>query len=74
MISIDLPAELENRLEELAKETGRTKEFFIREAVIEHLDDIEDLHIAEKRWNDICAGKSETVPLEEVMREYGMED
>ena len=72
MISIKLRAELESRLDDLARETGRTKEYYIREAVIEHLDDMEDLHIAEKRWRDICAGKERTVSLDEVLREHGL--
>jgi RHH-type rel operon transcriptional repressor/antitoxin RelB len=72
MISIELPAELESRLDELARETGRTVDYYVIEAVVEHLDDIEDLRIAEKRWSDICAGREKTVPLEEVMREHGL--
>jgi RHH-type rel operon transcriptional repressor/antitoxin RelB len=74
MISIELPAELESRLDELARETGRTVDYYVIEAVVEHLDDIEDLRIAEKRWGDICAGKSKPVPLEEIMWKYGVED
>lgn len=49
-------------------------EYYIREAVIEQLDDIEDLCIAEKRWSGICAGKSETMPIEEITRRIGIKD
>ena len=74
MFAIRLPAEVESRLEELAKATGRTKTFYVREAILEHLDNLEDLYLAEQRLIDIRAGKTQTVPLEEVMRRYGMED
>ena len=74
MLAIRLPAEVETRLEELAKATGRTKTFYVREAILEHLDNLEDLYLAEQRLIDIRAGKTQTVPLEEVMRRYGMED
>jgi RHH-type rel operon transcriptional repressor/antitoxin RelB len=47
--------------------------FYVTEAIIEHLDDLEDLYLAEQRLIDIRAGKSQTVPLEEVMKRYGME-
>jgi len=61
------------RLEALAKATGRTKTFYAREAILEHLDDLEDLYLAEQRLIDIRAGKTQTVPLEEVMKRYGLE-
>ena len=73
MLAIRLPVEVENRLEALAKATGRTKTFYAREAILEYLDDLEDLYLAEQRLIDIRAGKTQTVPLEEVMRKYGLE-
>ena len=73
MLAIRLPAEVEARLEALAQATGRTKTFYARQAILEHLDDLEDLYLAEQRLIDIRAGKTQTVPLEEVMKRYGME-
>ena len=73
MLAIQLPAEIEKRLDALAKATGRTKSFFAREAILEHLTDLEDLYLAEQRLTDIRSGKTKTAPLEEVMKQYGME-
>lgn len=74
MLAIRLPAETEERLAALAKATGRTKTFHAREAILEHLDDLEDIYLAEQRLIDIRKGKTGTVPLEKVMRDHGMED
>jgi RHH-type rel operon transcriptional repressor/antitoxin RelB len=74
MLAIRLPEEIEKRLDALAKETGRTKSFYVREAILEHLDDLEDIYLAEKRLADIRAGRTKTIPLEEVMKKYGMAD
>jgi len=74
MLAIRLPEDIEKRLAALAKETGRTKSFYVREAVLEHLDDLEDLYLAEQRLREIREGKVKTIPLEEVMKEYGMAD
>jgi RHH-type rel operon transcriptional repressor/antitoxin RelB len=73
MLAIRLPAEIETRLEALASATGRSKTFYARETIHEHLDDMEDLYLAEQRLIDIRAGKTKTVPLEEVMKRYGLE-
>jgi len=74
MLAIRLPAEIEGRLEALAKATGRTKSFYAREAILEHLSDLEDLYLAEQRLIDIQSGKTRTLPLEDVMKRYGMEN
>ena len=73
MLAIRLPAEIEKRLEALAQATGRTKTFYVREAICEHLDDLEDLYLAEQRLTELRAGRSEALPLEDVMKRYGME-
>ena len=74
MLAIRLPQEIESRLSALAEKTGRTKTYYAREAILEYLDDLEDLYLAEQRYADLQAGKSETVPLEDVMKAYGLED
>ena len=48
MLALRLPPDLEKRLDDLARKTGRTKSFYARQAIIEHLDDLEDLALAEQ--------------------------
>ena len=74
MLAIRLPKKVEDRLTELAKITGRTKTFYAREAIFKHLDDLEDIYLAEKRLEDVRAGKSKTIPLEKVMENHGLEN
>jgi len=52
MLAIRLPKDIEDRLDKLAKQTGRTKTFYAREAIIEHLDDLEDTYLATERLKD----------------------
>ena len=49
MIVIRLPEEIETRLTELASRTGRTKTFYVKEAILEHLDEMEDKYLATSR-------------------------
>ena len=72
-VALRLPDEVVQRLNRLAVRTGRSKTFYIIEAIQEHLDDMEDLYLAEQRLTDIQAGKSETIPLNEMIDRYGLE-
>jgi RHH-type transcriptional regulator, rel operon repressor / antitoxin RelB len=49
MLAIRLPEEIENRLAALAAKTGRTKTFYAKEAILEHIDDMEDKYLAINR-------------------------
>ncbi len=73
MLAIRLPKEIEERLEALAKAAGRTKTFYAREAILTHIEDLEGTYLAEKRLEDIRTGKTETIPIERIMEEYGLE-
>ena len=72
-VSIRLPDDVSTRLQDLAQRTGRSKTFYMVEAIREHLDDLEDVYLAEQRLTDHRAGKTRAVPLEEVMKRYGLE-
>ena len=72
-ISLRLPDEISERLNQLTKRTGRTKTYYIMEAIREHLDDLEDLYLAEQALLRIRSGQDEMISLEQAMAEYGLE-
>ena len=72
MLAIRLPQSIEKRLEKLARTTGRTKTYYAREAILRHLEDLEDLYLAERRSELIRTGKERTIPLEKLMKRYGL--
>jgi RHH-type rel operon transcriptional repressor/antitoxin RelB len=74
MLAIRLPEEIEDRLEALAKRTGRTKTFYAREAILEHLEDLEDLYLAESRLQALRDGQEQSVTLDELMERHGLAD
>lgn len=74
MLAIRLSEDIEARLEALAKRTGRTKTFYAREAIERHLEDLEDLYLAERVSKRIRAGKEQTSSLEEVEARLGLGD
>jgi RHH-type rel operon transcriptional repressor/antitoxin RelB len=73
-VSLRLPDDIQNRLQRLAQLTGRSKSSYMIEAIREHLDDLEDLYLAEQRLADIRSGKTQTIPMEDVMKRYGLEN
>lgn len=74
MLALRLPPEIEARLDALAKRTGRSKSFYARQAILEHLDDMEDIFLAEKRLDELRKGETDTVPLSELLARYGVEN
>jgi RHH-type rel operon transcriptional repressor/antitoxin RelB len=74
MLAIRLPEKIEKRLDRLAKRTGRTKTYYAREAILQHLEELEDIYVAERRLEAVRSGRSKPVPIEKVMRRYGMAD
>ena len=73
MLAISLPEKIEERLERLAKRTGRSKAYCARQAIIEHLEDLDDVEIADKRLDNLRTGKTRTVPLSRLLRKYGVD-
>lgn len=71
MLAIRLPKSIEKRLADMAKLTGRTKTYYARQAIVEQMDDLEDLYLAESRLENAEHGLSETIPLDEFLRERG---
>ncbi len=49
MLAIRLPARIEKRLAALAKRTGRTKSYYVTEAVLQYLDELKDPDLAAER-------------------------
>lgn len=70
--SVRLEPKLDKRLTSLARRTGRSKAFYVRQAIEEHLADLEDIYLAEKRLEDLKAGRSRTYTIEEVERDLGV--
>ena len=73
-VSLRLPDDVSQRLRQLAARTGRSRTFYILAAIREHLDDLEDVYLTEQRLIDLRLGKSNAVPLEDVMKRYGVDD
>ena len=71
-VSLRLPDDVSHRLQDLAQRPGRSKTYYMVEAIREHIDDLEDLYLAEQRLIDIRSGKTQTVSLEDMMKSYGL--
>lgn len=73
MLAIRLPQSIEVRLEKLSRRTGRTKTFYVRQAILEHLEDMEDMYLAEGVLEKIRSGEERSLPLKKVMKRHGLE-
>lgn len=72
--SLRLPDDLGRRLTALAERTGRSKTFYILEAIREHLDDLEDIYLAEATLERIRRGEERIYTSEEMEKLLEMEN
>jgi RHH-type rel operon transcriptional repressor/antitoxin RelB len=72
--SIRLDDDLDARLERIARLTGRSKSFYVRQALEDQIQDLEDLYLARKVAKRVADGRERLIPLDELERELGVED
>lgn len=70
--SIRLDAETEQRLDNLATQTGRTKAYYLRELVKNGLEDLEDYYLAAATMERVRKGEEVIHTLDEVERNLGL--
>ncbi len=69
MLSIRLDPDIERRLSELAKRTGRTKSYYVRELIEANIEDLEDRYLAEARLEK----RRPPLTSRQVRKELGLE-
>lgn len=70
--AIRLPAELVQRCDNLAKNTGRSRTYYVTEVLEDVIAELEYKYGLMKKVEDYRAGKLETVSLEEVNRQLDL--
>ncbi len=73
-ISVRLSPDEEVRLSNLAAKTGRKVSFYVKHAIAEYLDDMEDLYLAEQSLARVRSGQERTYTLKEVEVRLGLGD
>ncbi|EGO7253073.1 TraY domain-containing protein [Salmonella enterica] len=74
MLAIRLSDEIESRLDSLAKKTGRTKTFYAREAILAHLEDLEDYYLSVETSARVRCGDEAVHSSEDVRKSLGLDD
>lgn len=69
MLTVKLPADLEQRLDAVARKVGRSKHDVALGAIVEEIQDLEDGFLALERLN---SGEAEFYTLEEVRERLGL--
>jgi RHH-type rel operon transcriptional repressor/antitoxin RelB len=69
MFAIRLDKEIERNLDLLAKSRGSNRSSVVREAILQYLDDNEDLELAKQAQSQILGHK----PLKQLREELGLD-
>ena len=72
MINFRADDDLNTRLERLVKLTGRSKTFYVRAAVTAHIDDLEDIYLADQVMERLDSNVEILHSLEDVEQELGL--
>ena len=72
MLAVRLDPDLEARLTAVAKNTGRSKSYYARQALIEKIEEFEDIAVLEEVLKTYDPSTNQS--LDDVMRELGLED
>jgi RHH-type rel operon transcriptional repressor/antitoxin RelB len=72
--SVRLSEETEKRLSHLALETGRTKAFYIRKIIEDHLEDMEDYYLAAETLANVRKGEEKVTGWDEVVSDLGLDN
>ena len=70
MLALRLPKHIEDRLAALAERTGRTKSYYARKAIVEMMEDLEDIAMAEA----VLAKKNPRIAFEDLDAFFAQED
>ncbi len=74
MLSVRLPEELENRLNNLARATRRSKSYYVREAIERSIEDLEDAYLAESAYEEFLKSGKKSIGIEELEQSLGLDD
>ena len=74
MSAITLTHDIDMRLASLAQRTGRSKTFFVQEAVRSYLDDVEDYNAAVDIMERVERGEERVYSSAEVRADLGLDD
>ena len=71
--TIELPPEIEDRLDYLVAQAGCSKENFLRDVIERVMEDIEDCYQAHKSTDRIRRGEEQVYSSEEIKADLGLD-
>ena len=72
MLAVRLDPDLEARLSAIAKRTGRSKSYYVREALRERIEELEDIALLEEALRDYDPSKN--ITLAQLRQELGLDN
>jgi RHH-type rel operon transcriptional repressor/antitoxin RelB len=72
-VSIRLDPEIEQRLDQLASQTGRAKSYYLRELIEGGLDDLEDFYLADATMERVRKGAEKVLTAAQTRKDLGLD-
>lgn len=71
--TIKLDPDIDARLEELARATGRSKDFYVTKMIKQGMEELEDAYLGALEAEKVRRGESSTRSLDAVMHDLGLD-
>ena len=72
-LTLDLPEDVVERLEDLARRTGHSQTYHAVEAICQYIEDLDDVSISEARLRELRLGKTKPLSLDEIISNHGVD-
>ncbi len=70
-MEVQLTPDVQAQLDQLSGETGRTREEFVRDALIGYFDELIQLRsLLDRRYDDIKSGRAALLPAEQITEHF----
>jgi RHH-type rel operon transcriptional repressor/antitoxin RelB len=71
--TVQLPDDIERRLDALAQQTGLAKADCLRDWIVEHIEDVEDYFLAAQTLQRVRQGQEATFSAADIRKDLGLD-
>jgi RHH-type rel operon transcriptional repressor/antitoxin RelB len=73
MLSVRIPAELDNWLDVFSKENNRSKSYYVKKALLKFMEEKEENRWATESYKEYLDSGKQTISFDDLKKKYGLD-